>query len=131
MATETARQFGEEARLVERHDAGCIGAALGPYERAAVVGERQDGKGASGREMLLGATVMRALMRDGGDDARLVIGPAIGFDARCLAGGRGAPVGGNEEGGLRFIACGRGDAGETRAKGISADARIALEPDVG
>ena len=47
--------------------------------------------------MLFGASAMRQRVPDGGDDAHLIIGPALDFDARRLAGARLLAVGGNDQ----------------------------------
>ena len=49
---------------------------FGPHDRRALALQRQDRERPGRQEMLLGAAVMIALVRDGGDDAGLVVVPA-------------------------------------------------------
>ena len=81
--------------------------------------------------MLFGASAMRPLMPNSGDDARLVIRPAIGLNAGGLAGRRSTPVGGDEKRAFRFIAGCRGNAREPGSETVGGDARLRLEADRG
>src|SRR5712691_10061613 len=47
--------------------------------------------------MLLGAPMMVALVRHGGDDARLRIAPAVTGDAGAFADGRARAIGGDQQ----------------------------------
>ena len=83
--------------LAERDDARRLGALLGPYQRGALSGQRQDRERAGGQEMLFGAAVMIALVADGDDDAGLIVVPAMGGDAGALAQLRARAVGGDQQ----------------------------------
>src|SRR6185295_2799424 len=57
----------------------------------------QDRERPGGQEMLLGAATMVALMRHGGDDRRLAVGPALRRDAGLLAQRRARAVGRDQQ----------------------------------
>ena len=82
MQAEAALQLGMERVVRQRDDALRFVGFSSVHtidERLAL--QRQDGERAGGQEMLLGAAVMVALVRDGGDDAGLVVVPAVRRDA--------------------------------------------------
>ncbi len=74
-----------EFLVAERNDARGLGPTLGPHQRRALAGERQDRERARGQKMFFGAALVIALVTDGDDDAGLVILPTMGGDARTLA----------------------------------------------
>ena len=78
-------------------DARGLGALLGPYQRRALSGQRQDRERSGGQKMLFGAAVMIALMADGDDDAGLIIVPAMGGDPGTLAQSRARAVGSDQQ----------------------------------
>ena len=94
---EALLQLGMKAGVVEPHDALGLGGALGPHDRRAVARQRQDRERAGGEEMLLGAAVMRPLMRHRGGDGGLAVRPADRLDAGALADARAGAVGGDHE----------------------------------
>ncbi len=51
---ETALQLGQETGVVQLHDAARQPGRLGPHQRAAIAGQRQDGEGPRGQEVLVG-----------------------------------------------------------------------------
>ena len=65
---------------VEREERAGVGAPLVPDDARPAARKRQDGERAGGQEMLLGPALMIALVRDGRDDAGLVVVPADGRD---------------------------------------------------
>ena len=79
---KTLLEFAVKFLFAQSDDARGLGALLGPHQRRAVAGQRQDRKGPGGEKMFLGAAVMIALVADGDDDAGLVVVPAMGGDAR-------------------------------------------------
>ncbi len=117
MQAEALLQLGMKFALAQPHDAFGLGGALGPHDRRAIVGQRQNGEGAGGQKMLLGAAVMRALMRHRGDDRRLAVGPADRRDAGALADAGARAVGGDQKPGLNRGA-GSEPHGDARRIGI-------------
>ena len=71
--------------------------------------QRQDRERARRQEMLLGAAVMIALVRDRGDDAGLAVVPAVARDAGALADRRVRAVGGDQEPRRKCVAVGEHD----------------------
>src|SRR6266478_3438438 len=59
--------------------------------------QRQDRERPGGEKVLLGPPAMIALVRDGGDNRRLLIAKAVAGDSRALADSRTRAVGGNEK----------------------------------
>ena len=97
--------------------------ALGPDDRRRWLPvQRQDGERAGGQEMLLGAAIVRALMRDGADDARLAIVPVHRLDAGHVAQLRVDAVGGDQQPRLQRHPVGQmhGDAGAIAVEGLTA-----------
>src|SRR5205807_4558996 len=99
---EAPLQFAMEAGVGERDDALGLARAFGPYDRGAVAHsrvafQRQDRERAGRQKMLLGAAAVLALVRDGGDDARLRIAPAVARDAGALADVRARAIGRDQE----------------------------------
>ena len=70
---------------------------LGPHDRRALARQRQDRERPGRQEMLLGAAVVIALVRDRGDDRRLVVVPAVRGDAGLLADRRARAVGADQK----------------------------------
>src|SRR5262245_41059831 len=99
MQAEALLELAVELLVAERDDARSLGPALGPDQRRALSGERQDREGTRGQKVLLGAALVIALVPDGDDDAGLVILPAMGGDAGALAQLRPRAVGGDQEAG--------------------------------
>ena len=75
---EAQFELAHEVLRVERKQRVRVGAPFVPDDARPAPGQRQDGEGASGQEMLLGAALMVALVRDRGDEAGLVVVPADG-----------------------------------------------------
>src|SRR6201995_887834 len=69
MQAKALFEFAVEFILAKRDDARRLGALLGPYQRRALSGQRQDRERPGGKEMFFGAAVMVALMTDGDDNA--------------------------------------------------------------
>jgi hypothetical protein len=82
---EALLEFIVEFGFAERGDACGLGAILGPHQRRAFAGQRQDRERTRGEKMLFGAAVMIPLMADGDDDAGLIVVPAMGGDPGALA----------------------------------------------
>jgi hypothetical protein len=64
---------------------------------------------------------MRPLVLDGGDDARLAIGPVDGLDAGYVPEFRFRPVAGDEKAGLDRLACRKPRSGAARVRGEALD----------
>ena len=88
LQAEAAFQLGVESVVRQRDDALGLALFLGPHDRRALALQRQDRERPRRQEMLLGAAVMIALMRHGGDDAGLIVVPADAADAGAP---RGSP----------------------------------------
>ena len=69
----------------QANDARSLAACLGPHQRRALSGERQDRERSGGQEMLLCAAVMVALMADRDDDAGLIVIPSMSGNPRTLS----------------------------------------------
>ena len=90
LQAETLLQLVFEQELVAGHQLFGILCALHPDDRGAVgailVGlEGQRGERARGEKMLLGAAIVRALVRDGADNAGLAVFPPYRLDAGHVA----------------------------------------------
>jgi hypothetical protein len=96
---EARLQFVEEE--LGGQPAQALGAArlLGPDDGGAATRQRQDGEGAGGQEVLLGASLVVVFVADGADDAGLAVVPADGADAGEVAQARPSPVAGDEQSG--------------------------------
>ena len=94
---EALQEFVAKARFVSRHDGSAFRRVLGPHDGTAVAGQRENGEGSGGKEMLHGSAMMRTRMRDRGHDADLRIGPADAFDAGAVAETRALAVRGDEK----------------------------------
>ena len=81
MRAEAARHFGVEARFVQRQHRGRLVLGFRPDQRRAIARHRQNGERTRRQEMLIGHAIVRLLMRHGGDNAGLGIGPADHADA--------------------------------------------------
>ena len=104
LQAEAAFELGVEFVVGQRDDALGLALVLGPDDRRAmadvgVVLQRQDRERSGRQEMLLGAAVVIALVRDGGDDGGLVVAPAVARDAGLLADRRARAVGGDQQAG--------------------------------
>ena len=97
MQAEALFQFGVEVRVRQRDDALGLARALGPHDRGAVAGQRQDRERPGRQEMLFRAAVMIALVADGGHDRRLAVVPAVRRDAGLLADARARAVGADQK----------------------------------
>src|SRR5690606_32418998 len=98
LVAEAGFELGLENDLVFLNKALGVFRPCVPDNRRAVaalfvVGERQDRERACREKMLLGAAPMRALMRDGADDAGLAVFPVDSADASHLAQARAHAVG--------------------------------------
>ena len=116
MQAEALFQLGVEAVVRQRDDALGLALFLGPHDRRALALERQDRERPRRQEMLLGAAVMIALVRDGGDDARLTVVPADAADAGRLADRRARAIGGDQELCGKPLAVGETDIDAIRAR---------------
>ena len=110
MIAEAAPELGQEPGLVEREQRGREGAPLGPHDRRALPGHRQDGERPGGQEMLDRDAAVRLGVAHGADDAGLRIGPGHARDAGGLAQRRALPVGRGDE--LRADAASVGEGGD-------------------
>src|SRR5688500_11662822 len=97
MQSETLFDFGMEIRVLQRHDTVGFFFLLSPDNGRALALERQDRERTGRQEMLLGAAIVIALMRDRRDNAGLSVLPAEALDAGLLANRRSRTVGGNQE----------------------------------
>src|SRR6202007_1915325 len=102
-------ELAEEGRVVQCDDARSFRAFLGPDQRGTLARERQDREGTGGKEMLLGAALMIALMAHGDDDAGLIVIPAMGGDAGAFAQLRARAVGGDQKARIDDAAVGERD----------------------
>jgi len=102
MEAKAPLELGVKFRVRQRDDARRLLRLFGPHDRRAVAPggiarQRQDRERPGREKMLLGAPVMVALVRDGGDDGGLAVAPAVAGDARTLADRRARAVGGDHE----------------------------------
>ncbi len=81
----------------QRNDARRFAAPLGPHQRRALAGQRQDRERTGRQEMFLGAAAVVALVRDGDDDAGLVVVPTVERNAGALPQRRFRAVSGDKE----------------------------------
>jgi len=106
LEAETLFELGLEDEIVLLDETFGVGGALGPDDGGAVAFQRQ-GRERSGRqEMLLGAAVMRALMRHCADDSGLAVLPVHRLDAGHVAQARTHAVGGDKQACLERTAIG-------------------------
>ena len=77
---EAQLELAHEVVGVEREQRSGIGAPLVPDNARLASRQRQDGEGAGRQEMLLGAALVVALVRDRRDETRLVVVPADRLD---------------------------------------------------
>src|SRR3979490_3518645 len=94
MQAKTLFEFTVKFLFAQADDARRLLAVLGPHQRRALSGQRQDRERARGQKMFFRAAVMIALMADGDDDAGLIVIPAMGGDPGALAQFRSCAVGG-------------------------------------
>ena len=104
MQAETPFQLGVEFIVRQRDDALGLALFFRPHDRRALSLQRQDRERPRRQEMLLGAAVMIALVRDRGDDRRLVVVPAVRRNAGLLADPRARAVGADQKPRRNFIA---------------------------
>src|SRR3954470_5965574 len=107
-----------ERLIGQRDDAIGFRALLGPDDGAAAAGQRQDGKRPGREEMLLGASLMIALVRDRCDDSRLVVGPAEALDTGAFAQPRARTI-------RRYHEAGRDGAAVAQLSGAAITVRFA------
>ena len=107
LQAEALLELGLEQERIAGDQFFGVGRALGPDDRRAVAGQRQDGERPGRQEMLLGAAIVRPLMRDRADDAGLAVLPADGLDAGHVAQPRLDAVGGDQQRGLQRHAVGQ------------------------
>ena len=77
----------EVAVVVHRLDAGGVRFGFGPDDGRPVAGKREDRQGTRRHEELVRDAVVRQLVRDGADERRLAIAPALPADAGTGGGG--------------------------------------------
>src|SRR5271155_485651 len=94
---EALLEFGVEGVAWERDNTFGLGRRLGPDDRRAPAGKRQDRERARRQKMLLGAAMVLALMRDIDDNGRLSVSPAMRGDAGSGADCRAGAIGGDDE----------------------------------
>src|SRR5665648_912869 len=104
---EATGELTDEGLLASRHELLPTLRLLGPHDGRAVPCEREDSEGARGQKVLHRLAVVGALMRHGGDDADLRIGPADGLDAGALAKFRAPAVRRDQETPLQRRAAGK------------------------
>src|SRR5262245_47652822 len=102
MEAEAPLELGMKFRVGQRDDARRRLRLLGPHDRrtmasGGIARQRQDRERPSGEKMLLGAAVVIALVRDGGDNGGLAVAPAMAGDARALADRRTRAVGSDQQ----------------------------------
>src|SRR5262249_46904053 len=90
MEAEASLELGGKFLFGQRDDARRRLRLLGPHDRrtmadGGIARQRQDRERPGREKMLLGAAVVIALVRDGGDDGGLAVAPAMAGDARALA----------------------------------------------
>src|SRR5437870_5503137 len=92
---EPVRQLGVKFGGAQRQEARREGGPLGPYDRAAVPGHRQDGEGPGWKEMLDGDAKVGPLVPDRADYGGLRVAPFHGADPGGAAQRRERAVGGD------------------------------------
>src|SRR5579863_609011 len=97
MQAKAPFKFAVKFRFAESRDARRFGAFLGPDQRGALSGQRQDRERAGRQEMFFGAAMMVALMADRDHNAGLIVVPAMGGDPGTLAQLRPRAVSGHEQ----------------------------------
>ena len=98
LEAETLFQFELEDEVVAGDQSvGVLACARSRRSTNGCPSQRQDGEGAGGQEMLLGAAVMRPFMRHGADDAGLAVFPVHRLDAGHVAQLRFDAVGGDQQ----------------------------------
>ena len=108
MQAEPLFEFSMEFLVRQRDHPLGVAIAFGPHDRDAISGQRQNRKRSGGQEMLLGAAIMFAFMRDGRDDGRLIVIPAMRDDASLFADFRTRAVGADQQACLERLAIGAG-----------------------
>src|SRR5262245_561292 len=78
-------QFGMEFGIRKRDDSPGLVSSLRPHNRAAPAGQRQNRERAFREKMLFGAATVLALVRDCGDNRRLIVVPSMRGDSGLLA----------------------------------------------
>ena len=105
-----------------------------PHDGRALARQRQDRERPGRQEMLLGAAIVIALVRDRADDGRLVVIPAVGGDAGLLADVRARAVGADQQPRRNRVAVGqasrrcRSPRAQSRSPPCRADRCRALSP---
>ena len=109
---EAQFELTQEVFRLERDERARVGAALVPDDARLAPGQRQDGERAGRQEMLLSHAFVVALVRDGGDDAGLVVVPAVGGNRGERAQLRARAVGRDGEAGAEAAAVGERKFGD-------------------
>ena len=112
---EAQFELAQEVLRLEREERAGVGAALVPDDARLASGQRQDGERAGRQEVLLGHAFVVALMRDGRDDAGLVVVPAVGRNRGERAQLRPRAVGRDGEAGAKPAAVGERKLGDALA----------------
>src|SRR5580658_9706276 len=97
LMAEAPRDLADELAFAERQKPFRLRDALRPDDRGAPTLERQDREWAAGKEMLIGASVMLALMRDRRGEAELLVFPGDPADPREFAAERARAIGRDEQ----------------------------------
>ncbi len=121
LGREAQFQLAQKVFRLERDERARVGATLVPDDARLAAGQRQDGERAGRQEMLLGHAFMVALMRDGGDDAGLIIVPAVGGNRGERTQFRARPVGRDGEAGAKSAAVGERKLGDVFARAPARD----------
>ena len=97
LQAETFFQLGVKFIVGQRDDALGLARVFGPHDRRAFARQRQNREWPGRQEMLLGAAVVIALVRDRRDDRRLIVIPAMRGDAGLFADLRARAVGADQQ----------------------------------
>ncbi len=123
--------FDEEGGIVHRHNGTADLLVLRPGDARAVTRERQNRERPGRQEVLHGARAVRLSMRDRGDDANLLVGPADDADAGRIAQTRGAAVRRDKNFGAQAATVVQDSAHAVRSRLVAGDAAAADQRDAG
>ena len=118
---EAKHELPDEFVRVESDERAGVGAALVPDNARLAARQRQDGEGSGGQEMLLGQALVIVLVGDRGDDAGLVVIPAVGRNLGERPELRPRAVGGDRQPGAQRPSVPEAELGRSLARSPGRD----------